>query len=261
MNLSKPAMTLTADPYAALGLEPDADEQAIRQAFRQLAHDLHPDHNPAPGAAEAFMRVREAYEALMDPALREAVEAEEVIAAASRAAAEAMQSRVRPSGTAPPVVIPLDGTRLGLPGLTATVAARVSIGLAASALLFLTVVGLIGIPAIVLGGVCAFSALAVWVTRRIPADLQLFADHFADGRWSGGHVGWADVRSLDADHTMGTLDLELTAAAADQLECDDALPSGVLLWQGRRPFYRLPLAAWLPDVLRLIESRTGLRAA
>lgn len=47
-----------------LGVEPDADDEAIRRAFRRQARELHPD---APDGDEAaFKRVREAYETLLN---------------------------------------------------------------------------------------------------------------------------------------------------------------------------------------------------
>ena len=40
------------DSYAALGVSPDADEQAIKQAYRKLARQYHPDVNPGNKQAE-----------------------------------------------------------------------------------------------------------------------------------------------------------------------------------------------------------------
>jgi|GEM_PF-6762600 len=61
------------DYYAILGLSPDADEQAIKQAYRKLARQYHPDVNPGDKKAEErFKEINEAYQALSDPERRNA---------------------------------------------------------------------------------------------------------------------------------------------------------------------------------------------
>ena len=59
------------DPYAVLGVDPDASPDQIREAFRALVRDRHPDTAP-PGAGlnPAVSEVIEAYRLLMDPAER-----------------------------------------------------------------------------------------------------------------------------------------------------------------------------------------------
>ena len=47
-----------------LGLEDDADMDAIRHAYRRKARACHPDLNPGPEALEKFMLLQEAYDAL-----------------------------------------------------------------------------------------------------------------------------------------------------------------------------------------------------
>jgi curved DNA-binding protein len=55
------------DYYAALGVAPDADEKTIRDAYRRLAREYHPDVNPGNAEAEArFKEINEAYQALSD---------------------------------------------------------------------------------------------------------------------------------------------------------------------------------------------------
>ena len=57
-----------ADYYKTLDIQRDADEKAIRSAFRKLARQYHPDLNKDDPDAEArFKEVNEAYEVLSDP--------------------------------------------------------------------------------------------------------------------------------------------------------------------------------------------------
>jgi curved DNA-binding protein len=59
------------DYYTTLGVPPDADDKAIRQAFRQLARQVHPDVNPGnKEAEEKFKEINEAYQVLSDPEQR-----------------------------------------------------------------------------------------------------------------------------------------------------------------------------------------------
>ena len=60
--------------YEVLGLPPSASVQSIRQSYRQLALQWHPDKNPLNRAAaeEKFKRISEAYEVLSDPSRRAA---------------------------------------------------------------------------------------------------------------------------------------------------------------------------------------------
>ncbi|MGN6783440.1 MAG: molecular chaperone DnaJ [Marmoricola sp.] len=59
-----------SDPYAALGVDRDADADTIKKAYRRLARQLHPDVNPEPDAQERFKEVSAAYEVLSDPEKR-----------------------------------------------------------------------------------------------------------------------------------------------------------------------------------------------
>ncbi|HWQ15496.1 MAG TPA: DnaJ C-terminal domain-containing protein [Roseiflexaceae bacterium] len=59
------------DYYTVLGVAPDADDQAIKQAYRKLARQYHPDVNPDDKQAEErFKEINEAYQALSDPERR-----------------------------------------------------------------------------------------------------------------------------------------------------------------------------------------------
>ena len=62
-----------SDFYETLGVDRDADEGALKSAYRKLAMKYHPDRNPDDPTAEAqFKEVSEAYDALRDPQKRAA---------------------------------------------------------------------------------------------------------------------------------------------------------------------------------------------
>ncbi len=59
------------DYYKILGVTRNANADAIKKAYRQLARKYHPDVNPGDKAAEArFKEINEAYEVLSDPQKR-----------------------------------------------------------------------------------------------------------------------------------------------------------------------------------------------
>jgi len=58
------------DYYDVLGVAKDADQKAIKDAFRELAMKYHPDRNKAPDAEEKFKEIAEAYGVLSDPEKR-----------------------------------------------------------------------------------------------------------------------------------------------------------------------------------------------
>src|SRR6478752_535700 len=59
------------DFYAILGVPQDADEAAIKKAYRKLARKHHPDQNQGDAAAEQrFKDVGEAHSVLSDPERR-----------------------------------------------------------------------------------------------------------------------------------------------------------------------------------------------
>jgi molecular chaperone DnaJ len=58
------AADTTRDYYAVLGVERDADDEAIKGAFRTRARALHPDVSDDPAAATKFRELSEAYTVL-----------------------------------------------------------------------------------------------------------------------------------------------------------------------------------------------------
>jgi hypothetical protein len=57
-------MLSTSECYGILRLRPGASAEEVRQAFRRLAKELHPDQNPAADAHDRFILLHEAYERL-----------------------------------------------------------------------------------------------------------------------------------------------------------------------------------------------------
>jgi DnaJ-class molecular chaperone len=58
------------DYYRILGVDRNADDKAIKSAYRKLARKHHPDVSKGAGAAEKFKEINEAYEVLSDPEKR-----------------------------------------------------------------------------------------------------------------------------------------------------------------------------------------------
>ena len=57
--------------YDLLGVDPSADQDTIKKAYRRRARELHPDANPDdPTAEDRFKEVSRAYEVLSDPDAR-----------------------------------------------------------------------------------------------------------------------------------------------------------------------------------------------
>jgi len=54
-----------------LGVARDADDVRIKDAYRKLARELHPDRNKEPGAEDRFKEVSAAYAVLSDPSQRQ----------------------------------------------------------------------------------------------------------------------------------------------------------------------------------------------
>ena len=64
--------TTKRDYYEILGVARDADQDAIKKAYRKLAIKYHPDKNPGDTAAEEkFKEATEAYEILSDESKRQ----------------------------------------------------------------------------------------------------------------------------------------------------------------------------------------------
>ena len=88
------------DYYEVLGIGKDADEAAIKKAYRVLAKKYHPDMNPGDAEAEKkFKEASEAYAVLSDPEKRRnmisLVTRHSMAARAAQAVSEALTLAVR----------------------------------------------------------------------------------------------------------------------------------------------------------------------
>ena len=63
-------MHTVSDYYTVLSVPPDASEQEIKEAYRRLAKQYHPDLNREPEAQAHFIEITSAYEVLVDPVKR-----------------------------------------------------------------------------------------------------------------------------------------------------------------------------------------------
>ncbi|WP_338429838.1 J domain-containing protein [Synechococcus elongatus] len=63
------AMTTSPDHYARLRISPNASDRDIRQAYRELSKQYHPDTTTLPltAALQEFQQLQEAYAVLSDP--------------------------------------------------------------------------------------------------------------------------------------------------------------------------------------------------
>ncbi|MGK3989966.1 J domain-containing protein [Sorangium sp. So ce136] len=61
---------MARDLYSVLGVSRDADEDAIKKAFRKLAMKYHPDKSPGKANEQKFKEINQAHEVLSDKAKR-----------------------------------------------------------------------------------------------------------------------------------------------------------------------------------------------
>src|SRR5262245_62146701 len=82
VSRSSEERNVSEDPYAVLGVKPEATHDEIRKAYRQLAKKLHPDLNPGDRQAEEkFKQVSAAYDLVGDAEKRARFDRGEIDAA------------------------------------------------------------------------------------------------------------------------------------------------------------------------------------
>src|SRR5919107_4092333 len=59
-------MSSKKDYYDVLGIQRSAGKEEIKNSYRKLALQYHPDRNKSPGAEEKFKEISEAYAVLSD---------------------------------------------------------------------------------------------------------------------------------------------------------------------------------------------------
>jgi DnaJ domain len=102
--LSAKLLRPSEDPYRTLQVQPNADLEAIKAAYRRLARLYHPDLNPRPEAAERMRAINAAYRVLSDPQQRAAYDARRFYRAPTTSSVVTRSSPPRPR--ARPVVVP-----------------------------------------------------------------------------------------------------------------------------------------------------------
>ncbi len=232
-------------PYQILGVDATATQDEIRRAYRRQALRFHPDRNPGdPTAQEAFIAVREAFEALEVADPDAGFDAERVMAEMEEAAQEAARRRGRESSVGrgwQQVRVALDRTRgaevadrlrspRGLIGVGVGIVLAGAVGAALS---------VAGVPLVgaALGGVVVGGAIAAWRVSLAPLSLWAVETHpegLRDWRWDV-LVRWNEIRKVE--ETAGGLHLHLEPEAVERLR--SLVPSSAL---AGAEGYHLPLA-------------------
>ena len=185
---------MTPSPFAVLGLDEDATPDQIRKAYRRLALAHHPDRNPDdPEAAEAFLRVKGAFEALRSRDPDAGFDAERVVARMQRAAEEVERRRGR-AGTGGQAwqQVRVELVRPRGDAVRATLLARRSVaGIAAGVAVAALAAGAVAVAAVpvwagVVVGVAVGGGVAAWAVRGVEAAPWAVETHWQglrDLRW------------------------------------------------------------------------------
>ncbi len=94
------------DYYKVLQVDPEAEEEVIKAAYKRLSAKYHPDRNGAPDATERMARINAAHDVLGDAERREAYDYKRRAEAAARPATPSPQPVSRPTPTPTPASPP-----------------------------------------------------------------------------------------------------------------------------------------------------------
>src|SRR5262245_41269277 len=101
------------DAYKTLQVDPEADEEVIRAAYRGLARKFHPDVAPGPEAAARMADINAAWELIGDPDARRRYDEARLGTsgrATSQATARAGPAPAKPAAPPPPQTVSSDWT-------------------------------------------------------------------------------------------------------------------------------------------------------
>jgi curved DNA-binding protein CbpA len=91
------------DPYKVLQVDPEADDEVIRAAYKGLARKYHPDVSPDPASVERMVRINQAWEMLRDPIRRAAVDRARARASGTSARVAAADGKANAASRRQPV--------------------------------------------------------------------------------------------------------------------------------------------------------------
>lgn len=259
-----PLNTSATDPYEVLGLERNANKDAIRSAFRMLALKYHPDRNPNAEAAEEFVRIRRAYEILQDPEFRGECDAEFIEDFMTQPASELIhkwqKERELRKGVRASISVPQP--LYGLFRLEESRALQFTIATVLLGSASIAAAGILALPHLVVTGLLVLPfSVPIWLSRGFKVELHINGEGFSDSSWgSAGRINWADVHSVDTDHSSRSVEFQIREEIGKRLRRSKNRPPRVLVKRRGKWYYRIQLRNEFERVFPLVEESVTLAA-